>query len=478
MRVLFVASEAAPWVQVGGLGDVIGSLPKVLRELGVDARICLPSHGGVARHAPDAELIARFSIPEGDALLDAEVRRAELDTVPVYLVGGGPIPPDGVVYTARMDEEGRRFGFFSLAVVELCRRLEWRPDVLHAHDWHAAVAVAELAARRSTDPALAAIASLLTIHNLPYSGNGAQGALAALGVRATDDPRLHESQRAIPLALGLVAADALSTVSEGYAREILEPEHGHGFDRLLRSRADDLSAIRNGIDVARWDPATDDAIAAPFHAGDLSPRAMCRDALRAELGLDGEGPLFASIGRFAPQKGVDLTIAAARALAGRPFELVLSGTGEESLEDAARALESELPDRVRAVVRFDETFAHRLYAGADALLMPSRYEPCGIAQMIAMRYGCVPIARETGGLADTVRDPELGPDPTGILFADASASSLAFGMRRALARFARPDSWRALQIAGMCEDFSWHRSAREYLSLYERLVVARAKGDE
>lgn len=475
MRVLFVATEVAPWVKVGGLGDVVGSLPRVLRELGVDARICIPAHGGVMARAPRPERVAGFSIGHRDGPMRAEVFASELDGVPVYLVTGPPIDEDGVVYSARMDEEGRRFTFFSLAAVDLAKVLDWRPDVLHCHDWHTAVATHVLEERREFDPELAPIASLLTLHNLPYTGDGAQGELHAFGISGTDDPRLDLAHRQVPLALGLVAADHLSTVSPGYAREMLGPEHGCGFEGLLRDRRQELTGILNGLDVTSWDPERDPHIAAPFGAEDLRGRAACREAILEELELPAgsDVPLIGVVSRLVGQKGVDVALGALRRLADRPWHAVILGTGEPDQERAVLELSADLPDRVRAHVTFDERLARRIYAGADLLLIPSRYEPCGMTQMIAMRYGCVPVARETGGLADTVRDLDLSDRPTGVLFPDASDSSLAFALRRAFGWYRRRAGWEALLRTGIAEDFSWHRSARAYLGLYRRLAEAR-----
>ncbi len=473
MRVLFVATEMAPAVKVGGLGDYVGSLPKALRAIGVDARVALPAHAGVLRRAPSPERVLSASIDHASGPLRADVWQSELGGVPVYLVGGPPIGEDSIVYTGRMDEEGDRFTFFSLAVLELARALEWRPDVLHCNDWHSAVVPWVLGARRPADRALRGIASLLTIHNLPYTGHGAEAQLEAFGVAPTSDQRVPPHLRRAPLALGLVGADRISTVSEGYAREILTPEMGAGFDELLRARRPELAAILNGLDVEAWDPATDTALEARFDAGDRFPRARDRAALLAELGLPDDGaPVLAMVGRLVAQKGVDLAIATLRMLPDERLRAVILGTGDPTLEASALALAEERPRVVAARVAFDERLARRIYAGADVLLLPSRYEPCGMAQMIAMRYGCVPVARETGGLADTVRDLDLSDRPTGVLFADASPSSLAFAIRRAL-RARERSVWGELVDNGMREDFSWTRSARAYEELYARM---RAEG--
>lgn len=473
MRVLFATTEVAPLVKVGGLGDFVGSLPKALRELGVDARVAIPAHAGALSRVREPKRVARFPIDHRDGPLTAEVFEAELEGVPLYLVGGPPIAPEGITYTGRMDEEGRRFAFFSLAIVELLDRVDWQPDVLHANDWHTAIAPARLRERRTAEPRLARVASVLTIHNLPYTGQGSEGELDAFGIAGTSDERIPEHLRGTPMALGLVAADQVTTVSEGYAREILTPELGAGFHELLRARRPSLTGILNGLDLDAWDPATDLALEAR-PATDRATRALNRAALLRELDLrGGDAPILAFVGRLVPQKGLDLVIDALRRLRSERWQAAILGTGDPVLERAALELAAELPGRVAAKIAFDERLARRIYAGADALLVPSRYEPCGMAQMIAMRYGCVPVARETGGLADTVRDVDLSDRPTGVLSPDATPASLAFAIRRALAMIERRERWSALVANGASEDFSWRRSAEAYARLYERAHEAR-----
>ncbi len=454
-----MAVEAAPWLKVGGLGDVTGSLPRYLREHGVDARLCLPAHGGVLDRAPSPQRVLSFEVPHAQGALEATVYASDLDGVPVYLVAGPPIPADGVIYTGRIDEEAHRFTFFSLAALEVARRLV-SPDVLHCHDWHAALAASAPDQR-----------TLLTIHNLPYAGVGAEVAMAGFGMRRTHDPRVPDGLRGSPLAVGLVSADRLSTVSPGYAREILEPEHGAGFEALLRSRRADLTGVLNGLDLALWDPAKD----AGFDADHPAGRAAAEAALRSELRFtdDPDAPLIAIVSRLVHQKGVDLALAALRTLE-RPFRAVILGTGDPGLEDQVRALARDRPREIRAFLTYDDGLARRIYAGADLMLIPSRYEPCGMTQMIAMRYGCVPVARETGGLADTVLDLDLADQPTGFLFAEPTVGALSFALRRALATHRR-GGLEALRRHGMSLDFGWHRSAGDYVQLYRALAGAEPK---
>ena len=377
--VLFVAAEVAPWLKVGGLGDVAGSLPQALRAIDVDCRLCLPGHGGILEHAGDLKPVARYRIGHVGGVLEAEILEGALDGVPAYFVTGPPIPGDARVYTGRMDEEGHRFTFFSLAARELAQTL--KPDVLHCHDWHSALAT-------TTD----AVRSLITIHNLPYSGRGAEISMGGFLMHATPDPRVPPELRGTPLAVGLTSADHISTVSEGYAREILGSEFGAGFDELLRARQAEVTGILNGLDVEVWDPERD----AGFSVARPEGRAAAARALRERMGLPlHDVPVVAIVSRLVHQKGIDVAIEALRDFDGE-FYAVILGTGEAHLEDAIRELAAARPERVRAQLAFDDALARQIYAGADLLLIPSRYEPCGMSQMIAMRYGCVPVARETG----------------------------------------------------------------------------------
>jgi starch synthase len=285
-----------------------------------------------------------------------------------------------------------------------------------------------------------------------------------------------------PLALGLLSADHIVPVSPTYAEEILTPEFGTGLQDFLRGRAGDITGILNGLDMQRWDPQKDEALRANYSAEDLAPRQLNKAALQAEFGLPQQAsqPLLAMITRMDYQKGVDLLPEALRLLAstpvqaGRPWQLIVLGTGDFGLEAEMRSIEAEFPRRARAAIRFDPGLSRRIYGGADMLLIPSRYEPCGMTQMIAMRYGCVPVARATGGLRDTIHDDGSSGDSTGFLFEEATAEGLAFALLRALEAYQDTEKWQALQRLGMRQDFSWSRSAQEYLDLYLSLAERRS----
>ncbi|MBN1148663.1 MAG: glycogen synthase [Anaerolineales bacterium] len=490
LRVLFLAAEADPWIKIGGLGDVAGSLPAALRRLSaggggaapaVDVRLAIPFHGAIQRQGLPLRSAARFRLPYAGGTTPVEVLSLEHEGLPVYFIGGPLLPADAPVYASEASADGLKFTFFSLAALELARQLDWAPHVLHANDWHTAPAIYALGLGGRPDAFFRRTATVLGLHNLPYLGAGATQALAAFGLPPARSDRLPAWARDAPLALGLLSADQIVAVSPTYASEILTDEFGAGLDAFLRKRAGSISGILNGLDTARWNPAADEYLAARFDPQNLAARQANKRALQAEFGLPQapRQPLLAVVSRLDRQKGVDLAPEALRLLAsspaytGRPWQIIVLGTGDASLEADIRMLETDFPGRARAVLRFDAALSRRIYAGADILLIPSRYEPCGISQMIAMRYGCVPLGRATGGLRDTIQDYGQSGQSTGFLFTEASAEALALALGRAFSVYNDPTAWRGLQLRGMQQDFSWERSALQYLELYSLLVHNR-----
>ncbi len=481
LRILHAAAEAAPFVKVGGLGDVTGSLPVALRRLprkarrgvDLDLRLALPFHAAIPRSAASAQPVASFAVPRPGGAVEAQAYLAELDGIPVYLIAGEAVPAEGPVYSLDTQKDGEKFTFFSLAVLELCRALDWQPDILHAHDWHAALSLHELAARRGQSSFFASTRAVLTVHNLPYMGGGTDQALRAYGILPSLEMRLPDWGRYQPLPMGMAAADIITTVSPTYSREILTAEFGCGLEPYLQSRAGSVIGILNGLDIETWDPARDEALVSPFGLGSMQERPANKAALLEELGLFPQPgvPLLILISRFDRQKGIDLVAGALRQVLDEPWQAVLLGSGDPGLEAAAAQLERDLPERVRAVLRYDQVLAHRMYAAGDLLMMPSRYEPCGLTQMIAMRYGCLPVAHATGGLRDTIFDLDDPARSTGFLFEGASSESLAAALRRGLGAFADPEAWQARQRFAMQQDFSWGRSAQAYFNLYADLAL-------
>ncbi len=479
LRVLFLAAEADPFIKIGGLGDVAGSLPPALRalsssELNVDVRVVLPFYQAIQRQDYPFKPAATFSIEHANGALRADVFQLDMDGVPFYLINGDPISSDAPVYTPDTSVDGFKFTFFSLAALELTRQINWAPDILHANDWHTSPAVYALARIRSEDSFFHRTAAILGLHNLPYLGIGAGPAMWAFGLPPAAGEELPLWARHVPLALGLISADKIIAVSPHYAQEILTPEFGSGLHEYLQDHQDRITGILNGLDGERWNPATD--IVLPFRYGidSLPLRQKNKTALQNEFDLkaDLRVPLFAMVNRMDYQKGVDLVPNALRQIANQPWQAIILGTGDPALEAAARRLESEFPNRVRAAIRFDAALSRRIYGGADALLIPSRYEPCGLTQMIAMRYGCIPVARATGGLADTIIDRQPESGNTGYLFDAATPEALAAALSRVLERFSLQKDWEVIQRNGMRQDFSWERSAKMYLQEYQEVLPA------
>ncbi len=475
IKVLFLAAEAAPFIKVGGLGDVAGSLPAALRALPdpVDVRLAIPFYSFLDLEGCDLEPAASFTINSSQGEILAEAFQTMVQDLPVYLIQGQPVTASSSVYSDDGHRDGRKFTFFSLAAMEMARSLRWRSDVIHAHDWHTSPAVYNLELIRAGDDFYRETKSLLTVHNLPYLGYGAEKALHEFGLPPAEGSTLPEWAQRLPLPLGLLSADKINTVSGGYAKEILTPAFGAGLDGFLRTRAEDITGILNGLDTEAWNPGSDIHIKAPYGIGEWKAREKNKLALLAEIGLEiePERPLLAMINRMDMQKGVDLVPDALRSLGELDWGAVILGTGDPGLEAEAARLDETLPG-IRSVLRYDAGLARRIYAGADMILIPSRYEPCGLTQMIAMRYGCVPVARATGGLRDTIGDYHAEPSrqSTGFLFREATSEALAHTLRRALDVYGDKRCWRGLQRRGMKKDFSWEQSAREYVALYEEMV--------
>ncbi len=482
LRVLFLAAEAAPLVKVGGLADVAGSLPRALQALpteitgaqGIDVRVVLPFHGAIDRTNLNFRPVAAFTISHTSGPIPGQVFETKVNGFTVYLVSGPPIMPEAPIYTSDAGVDGLKYTFFSLAALEFARATNWSPHILHAHDWHTSPAVYALSLNRNHSSFFAHTATLLTVHNLPYLGVGAQSALQEYGLPPDYKELLPEWARQMPLPLGLLSADHINAVSETYAEEIMTPEFGSGLDGFLRTRRDSISGILNGLDMQSWDPQTDKAIPVNFSGDTLVERKENKMRLQAELkmGPNPRIPLLAMITRMDQQKGVDLAVEGLRQIAHLPWRAVILGTGDPALERMAHDLAAEHPTKVHVITRFDANLARRIYAGADMIMVPSRYEPCGLTQMIGMRYGCVPVVRAVGGLKDTVSEYGDG-EGTGFLFTDANPAAFAGAVSRALDVYSDQRRWRGLQLRGMQQDFSWKQSAVKYFELYQQLATDR-----
>jgi len=468
INVLFLAAEADPFVKVGGLGDVAGSLPRALRALSnedvkLDIRLVLPYHPVI--RAEGLKPLGIFGLSRGASEIQVEAFETNLNGMPVYFINGDPIRANGSVYSSDPKLDAEKYAFFSLAALELPRQVNWFPDVIHANDWHTALSLYGSLTERWEQGARR-VAGLLTLHNLPFMGPDVGATLESYGVKLAQTD-LPEWARVIPLPLGLWASDSIVAVSPTYAKEVLTPEYGCGLDEFLNIRSETLRGILNGLDVVSYNPADDSAIGMNFDVESLDKRQVNKGILQERLGFprQPETPLLAMVTRMDQQKGVDLAFAAFKNMKRTNYQAIILGTGDPKLEEAGTKLQTLFPDRVKVETRYDAGLARQIYAGADILLMPSRYEPCGLSQMIAMRYGCVPIVRAVGGLNDTVHHGK-----TGFVFEKAHHMSLVGAINSALKVFHDREKWQVIQRAGMLQDFSWEASARKYIELYQSLI--------
>jgi len=488
LKVLFLAAEATPFIKVGGLGDVAGSLPNYLRKLNIaqtqendsdsgnfrdiDIRLVIPFHRVINDEDFNLKLIMEFDVELSGDPINAQVFRTVIDQLTIYLIAGLPISEAEGVYSSDPEVDGYKYAFFSLAALKFVEELRWAPDIIHANDWHTALSIYYWYVNLKQREFFKSSSSIMEVHNLPYLGVGAEDSLELLGLPPGTGSNLPEWAQMTPLPLGLMSADQIVTVSPTYAREILTPEFGAGLHELLSARRDSISGILNGLDLDIWDPHTDQHISENYNFRTISKRNENKKSLCEDLGLsiDNNRPLIAMVSRLDYQKGVDLALEALRLTSNQQWNVVILGTGEPSLEEQAHKLEQDFPDRVRSLIKFDSPFSHRIYASTDILLIPSRYEPCGLSQMIAMRYGAVPVGRSTGGLRDTIFDYNQTPDSTGFIFKAPTVEALISAMNRSFDAFQDQRSWRELQLRGMIQDFSWEASAKEYLRLYLQLV--------
>jgi starch synthase len=468
MKVLLATSEAIPYAKTGGLADVLGSLFLELRGMRMDARLIMPLYRGIkSRFHPEYSGI-EINIPLGKDVYRGRIFTHNENTILIecnefYDRKGIYGTPHG-----EYEDNALRYIFFSKAILEACKSLDFIPDVIHCNDWH--TGLVPLYMKSAYRKYFANTASLFTIHNLEYQGIFPMSAMTLTGLKMDMfNPHVLEFYGNINLMkAGIAAADAISTVSVNYSREIREKEYGAGLDGLIRKRARDLYGIVNGIDYAEWDPSSDSHIKANFSREDLSGKKICKGFLARKFSFAKKNaPLLGMVGRISSQKGFEIFIASAERILADGVNVAILGEGEEQLQGKLGKLADGYPGSFSLNIGFDNELAHQIFAGADMLLMPSRYEPCGLTQMIAMRYGTVPVARATGGLIDTVEDYNpLDGKGTGFLFEDYGPSAIHESIRRALCSYISSDGWEKIIHACMGKDFSWNRSARRYSSLY------------
>ena len=471
-KILFISAEVAPFAKTGGLGDVAGSLPKALQAMGHDVRVVMPAYANIEAGYPNVTASdITLNVPLGIGTKPAGLFESTLpdSNIPIYFIGEWHLFNRDKIYG--YGDDVYRFAFFSRAALELIPALDWKPDIIHAHDWHTAPALTWLATAGQGDERFRGISTIFTIHNLAHQGKTDWEIFEYMGLHthSLDEEAYGEVNF---MARGIYHATMVNTVSPTYAHEITTPSGGAGLDALLRHRQFDLHGILNGLDYDVWNPNNDARIAHPFTSENLETRIHNRRALQARFNLPqiDNIPLIAMVSRLDWQKGLDIM--------GHPIhllmnghagnaQLIILGTGEPEYEHMLGQLAHYHNDKMVAHLAYDANLAPLIYAGSDMFLMPSLFEPCGLGQLIAMRYGTVPVARATGGLADTIKEGE-----TGFLFYDYNADAFWHALQRAIYVYnVDPSRWHEIQRRGLVSDFSWDRSASGYEQLYEWAIA-------
>ena len=472
MKVCFIAAEAAPFVKVGGLGDVIGSLPKSLRELGVDARVILPLYSSIDRERFGLKYKAYQFVDLGWRHSYCGIFETEVDGVPCYFVDNEQYFNRDSIY-GQIDD-GERFAFFSKAALEILPALDFKPDVVNVNDWHTALSVIYLDVLKSREAEFYKdMKSVLSIHNIEFQGRFnpyEMGNLFGLENKYFDALIYNGDVNLLKGAIQL--ADRVNTVSETYAREILDPYFSYGLDKILTVEQGKLRGILNGIDVDKFNPKTDPMIPVNYDLKTFEDKVQNKLAFQKEMDLEvnADIPLIGMVTRLTHQKGIDLILQASEEILKTGAQLVILGTGDAHYESALRSLEHYRHDRVRSILLFSNEMSAKIYAASDLFLMPSKTEPCGLSQLISMRYGTVPVVHRVGGLRDTVI-PFTGVEGNGFTFESFQASDMMDAIYRAVTCFYQsPDEWKQIIKNNLQKDVSWEQSAKKYLDLYHEVV--------
>lgn len=475
MNILFATAELTPLAKVGGLADVAGALPKALKKLGVDIRIVLPKYGIIDEKKYPSELIAKdisVTVGQNQELINIYQTTLPNSKVIVYLIDNQKYLGENGIYFEKTAfcgsfAEIKRFLFFSSAVLKLPETIDWQPEIIHCQDWHTAIISLLLKLKTKNQKPK----TLLTIHNLANQGKwNAQEILDFLKLDVSS-----ENQEINIFKQGILLADLINTVSPTYAQEILTPKYGEGLEKILQKRKKDLSGILNGLDIERFNPRTDPNIYQNYSAETIERKLENKLALQKELNLEvnRDTPLFGLISRLTEQKGIDLILEIIDQIVALGGQMIFLGTGLDKYENGLKKAAEKYPKQISSHLKFDALLAQKIYAASDIFLMPSRFEPCGLGQLIAMRYGTIPIVRETGGLKDTVRPQKKilfwQNQGTGFVFKKTNSQELLKTIKQALNFFKNRQEWRKLQIRVMQQDFSWQKSARKYLQLYQQL---------
>jgi starch synthase len=487
MKILIASPEAVPFVKTGGLADVAGALCKEFRRMKHRAYILLPLYKQIKQNRSLLNDTGEtINVPVGDRIIAGRIFS---DSVSAYFIECDEFFDRQELYgTAEGDyiDNASRFIFFSRGVIEACKALNFRPDIIHCNDWQTGLIPLYLKTLYSKDPFFAKTAVFFTIHNLGYQGvfPASEMPLTNLGWELFHSEGIEFYGKINLLKAGLISADMLGTVSETYAREILSREFGFGLDGVLRKRQSDIFGVINGIDCEEWDPSKDKFLPASFSSKDISGKALCkREAIKeifrpGDLNSAERMPLIGMVGRFSEQKGLDLVIQSIPGILSFGVRLAILGKGDERFRKSLSEIGEKYKGMISVITGFDDRLAHMIYGGSDFFLMPSQYEPCGLGQLIALRYGAIPVARKTGGLADTIQDFEpLASKGTGFLFSDYTPSAMMDALKRAFCLYTDADKKCRMIQDGMLQDFSWKRSAGKYIGIYRNLKKSGDRGN-
>lgn len=480
MKVVFLSSEVAPFAKTGGLADVTGALPKFLFQLGVKVKVFLPLYREVKKkNFPLRKVLTSLEMEWGGEKTSWSLWELEGGDYPVYFIEKNDYFDRDFLYgTPKGDypDNSQRFAFFCHASLGSLKHLGFSPEILHCHDWQTAMALAYLKFTYSSDPFFARTRSLFTIHNLAYQGLFPYNTLTKIGLPdwLFSMENLEFYGKVNFLKAGILYSTAINTVSPRYSREIQTPEYGYGLDGLLRKRSRDIHGILNGVDYKDWNPAEDEFLINNYDACNLAGKKDCKKDLLRIFGLanyEKDTPLVGMVSRLASQKGLDLICEALPKIFDLGVCLVILGTGDEKIQKILKGASEKFPSKFGLKIAFDEALAHKIYAGSDILLIPSRYEPCGLTQMYSLRYGTIPVVRATGGLDDSIQEFNPGTGSgNGFKFEDYSVEAMISALERAVNLYQQKDGWKKLIQNAMTADFSWERSAREYLCLYKKIL--------
>ncbi|MEW6569671.1 MAG: glycogen synthase GlgA [Nitrospirota bacterium] len=480
MKIMLATSEAVPYAKTGGLADVTGALCKEYKKMKHDAHIILPLYKRIKDGSFELKDTGRIvKVPVGSRIIDGRIFADESSNF--FIECDEFFYREELYGTSQGDfaDNAARFAFFARGITEACKSLDFRPDILHCNDWQTGIVPLYLKTLYKTDRFYKNTATLLTIHNLGYQGlfPASEMPVTDLGWELFTAEGIEFYGKINFLKAGLISADLLNTVSHTYSREILSSEYGFGLEGVLRKRSEDLYGIINGIDYEEWDTSRDKFLPATYHCDDLSGKAICKKELVKSLFKNakrtnaGGIPIIGMVGRLSAQKGVDLVTKAIDKILSFDVRLVILGKGDEAFHRSFIEIAEKYRENVSMTIGFDERFAHRIYAASDFFLMPSYYEPCGLGQLIALRYGSIPVARKTGGMADVIRDfNPLTSEGTGFLFSEYSTSAMLDALKRAFCVFTDREKMKKMIVDGMKMDFSWKRSAEQYVELYEHAI--------